>query len=64
MKYKGDIPDKLVILNGNQFVINIGKLPIDPKYMQSGLGLKIKLIISRAFAGYNDEQIIIFKDTI
>ncbi len=64
MKYKGDIPDELVVLNGNQFVVNIGKLPIDLKYLQSGLGMKIKLIINRTFAGYNDEQIIIFKDTI
>ena len=39
-------------------------MPIDSKYLQSGLGVKIKLIINRNFAGYADEQVIIFKDTI
>ncbi|KFF41570.1 MAG: hypothetical protein ucyna2_00640 [Candidatus Atelocyanobacterium thalassa isolate SIO64986] len=63
-KYRGNIPDELVILNGNQFIIDIGKLPIDLKYLQSGLGIKIKLIMSRTFAGYADEQVLIFKDTI
>jgi methionine-rich copper-binding protein CopC len=63
-KYRGEIPSNLVTLNGSKFTINVGELPIDSKYLQSGLGVKIKLIINRNFAGYADEQVIIFKDTI
>ncbi|MEA5537269.1 collagen-like protein [Crocosphaera sp. XPORK-15E] len=63
-KYEGEIPEDLVILDGNKFTINVGKLPIDPNYLRSGLGVEIKLIATRTFAGYTAEQTITVTDVI
>ncbi|MGB5768885.1 MAG: collagen-like protein [Crocosphaera sp.] len=63
-KYQGEIPEDLVILDGNKFTIDIGKLPIESNHLRSGLGVEIKLLVTRTFAGYTDEQTITVRDVL
>ncbi|MDJ0510631.1 MAG: collagen-like protein [Crocosphaera sp.] len=63
-RYEGEIPDDLVVLDGDKFTIDIGKLPIDSNYLRSGLGVEIKLVATRTFAGYTDEQRITVQDVL
>ncbi|AFZ17422.1 hypothetical protein [Allocoleopsis franciscana] len=55
-RYEGDIPAELVTRSNNRFVINIGKLPISPQYLKSGLPVEIELVATRSFAGRSAEQ--------
>lgn len=63
-RYEGEISEELVILDGNQFTIKIGQLPIKPNDLRSGLGVEIRILALRSFAGYSAEQTIIVKDIL
>jgi hypothetical protein len=63
-RYEGKIPEELVMLNGNKFTIKIGQLPIKPNNFQSGLGVEIKILALRYFAGYSAKQVITVKDIL
>ncbi len=63
-KYEGEIPEDLVILDGDTFTIDIGKLPIESRYLRSGLGVEIKIVATRTFAGYTDQQTITVTDVL
>ena len=55
-RYEGNIPAELVSRNNNRFVLNIGKLPIDSEFLQSGVPVEIELVATRSFAGNSTEQ--------
>lgn len=55
-RYEGDIPADLVTRSNNRFVLNLGKLPIAPQYLKSGLPVEIELVATRSFAGRSAEQ--------
>ena len=55
-RYEGDIPAELVTRSNNRFVLNLGKLPIAPQYLKSGLPVEIELVATRSFAGRSAEQ--------
>jgi hypothetical protein len=55
-RYEGNIPAELVTRTNNRFVLNIGKLPIAPQYLKSGLPVEIELEATRSFAGNSAEQ--------
>lgn len=55
-KYEGEVPPELVTFEGNRFILDLGKLPIDPDYLRSGTGVEIEVIATRTFAGYSKEQ--------
>ncbi len=63
-QFEGEVPAELIKLNGNQFTIDIGKLPIEPQHLRPGLGVEINLKIARSFAGYSAEQRIVIQDII
>ncbi|YAI81299.1 MAG: collagen-like protein [cyanobacterium endosymbiont of Rhopalodia sterrenbergii] len=63
-RYEGQIPEELVTLDKNKFTIKIGQLPIKPNDFQSGLGVEIKILALRSFAGYSAEQVITVKDIL
>ncbi|BBA78764.1 hypothetical protein RGRSB_0143 [cyanobacterium endosymbiont of Rhopalodia gibberula] len=63
-RYEGEIPEELVTLDGNKFIIQIGQLPIKPNDFQSGLGVEIKVLAFRSFAGYSAKQVITVKDIL
>ena len=63
-KYEGEIPEDLVILEGDKFTLDIGKLPIESQYLRSGLGVEIKIVATRTFAGYTDQQTITVTDVL
>ncbi|MEB3227230.1 MAG: collagen-like protein [Synechocystis sp.] len=63
-KFDGPVPDNLVTVNGNQFMINIGELAIPEKDLQAGTGVEIELYADRTFSGYNAEQRLTVRDVI
>ncbi len=63
-RYEGEIPEELVMLDGNKFTLKIGELPIKSNDLRSGLGVEIKIVALRSFAGYSAEQTIRVKDVL
>jgi hypothetical protein len=63
-KFDGPVPDNLVTVNGNQFVINVGELAIPEVDLQAGTGIEIELYADRTFSGYNAEQRLALRDVI
>lgn len=55
-RFEGNIPAELVSRSNNRFVVNIGKLPIEPQYLKTGLPVEIELVATRSFAGRSAEQ--------
>lgn len=64
LRYEGEVEDSLVTVNGNQFTIDIGQLPIPPKDLESGTGVEIELVAERTFSGNTAEQKLIIRDLI
>ena len=48
----------------DKFTLDIGKLPIESQYLRSGLGVEIKIVATRTFAGYTDQQTITVTDVL
>ncbi|TVQ47813.1 MAG: collagen-like protein [Gloeocapsa sp. DLM2.Bin57] len=48
-RFEGDIPPELITYQNNQFIINVGELPIDPSFLTPGTTVEISLIITRFF---------------
>lgn len=63
-KYEGQMPPELIVFQGNKFIFNIGKLPIDPEDIKPGLGIEIEVSATRSFGGYSKEQTIVVRDKI
>ncbi len=49
MRYQGEISPTLVSYNDNRFIIDIGKLPIEPRYLQLDRAIQVQLEITRSF---------------
>jgi hypothetical protein len=63
-QYSGDIPDNLVVVNGNQITLNIGQLPIPPQYLKPGVGVEVELTAIRSFSNYTAQQELVFQDVL
>ncbi len=63
-RYEGDMPANLIRQEGNQFILDIGQLPLPVESLRSGTGVEIELLATRSFAGYSKEQKIVIRDTI
>ncbi len=49
VRYQGEISPTLVSYNDNRFIIDIGKLPIEPRYLQLDRAIQVQLEITRSF---------------
>lgn len=63
-RYEGTIPPELIQQTGDRFILNIGKLPIDPDSLKPGIGIEVELTATRTFAGNSATQKIITQDVI
>lgn len=63
-KFTGDVPDNLVVINGDRFTLNIGQLPIPADYLKPGLGVQIELLATRTFSGYSTDQKLVITDIL
>ncbi|NEP13163.1 MAG: collagen-like protein [Symploca sp. SIO2C1] len=63
-KYEGNIPEELVSRHNNHFTLNLGKLPIESRYLKPGVAVDIDLVATRSFAGRSTEQKIDWKGEI
>ena len=48
-RFSGKIPPELVSQQGDRFILDLGKLPIDSKFLSSGVQSQISLYITRSF---------------
>ncbi len=55
-RYEGEIPAELVRQDYNRFVVDVGKLPIESRFLQLGMKVEIELIVTRSFAGRSAQQ--------
>ncbi len=63
-KFAGEIPDRLVTVNGDRLVINLGQLPIPEQYAKPGVGVEVVLTATRSFAGYSAEQTLVVQEVL
>ncbi|MFW6359143.1 MAG: collagen-like protein [Chroococcales cyanobacterium] len=63
-RYEGEIPPELVSYDNNQFTIQLGRLPIDPDYLRSGIGIDLEVVAIRSFGGNSTEQRISWRGEI
>lgn len=64
LRYDGEVPDELVTINGNQFSLDIGRLSIPAKDLESGTGVEIELLAERTFSGNTSEQKLTIRELI
>ena len=62
--YEDKVPPEAIEYQNNQFIINIGQLPIPPEALERGKVVEIKLTANRSFAGKSKKQDIIVRDTL
>jgi hypothetical protein len=55
-RYEGEIPAELVRRDRNRFILELGKLPIDSRFLQSGISVEIELTLTRSFGGRSAQQ--------
>jgi hypothetical protein len=64
VRYQGEIPPELVELDYNRFTLNLGKLPIDDRYLMSGVGVDIEIEVTRSLGDRSAKQTLIWQGTI
>ncbi|MGB7274816.1 MAG: hypothetical protein WBC69_16085 [Geitlerinemataceae cyanobacterium] len=55
-RYEGEIPVELIRRDRNRFVLDLGKLPIDSRFLQSEISVQIELTLTRSFGGKSAQQ--------
>lgn len=63
-RYEGEIPPQFVRYSDNRFIIDLGQLPIDPKYLEPDRAIQVQLEITRTFANNSAKQTIVEKDIL
>jgi hypothetical protein len=63
-RYEGTIPDQFVTRDFNRFVLNLGKLPIDGKYLAPNTPVEIELVAVRSLGDRSAEQSITWKGRV
>jgi hypothetical protein len=63
-RYEGEIPVELVRRDRNRFILDLGKLPIDSRFLQSGISVDIELTVTRSFGGKSAQQEINWQGSI
>ena len=57
-RYQGEIPPSAIRYNNDRFVLEIGKLPIEPRYLELDRAVKIELEVTRTFGDNTATQTI------
>ena len=63
-RYEGKIPPEAIEYQNNQFIFNIGQLPIPPEALERGTAVEIKIVANRSFAEHSKQQNIIVRDIL
>ncbi|MEQ1877412.1 MAG: hypothetical protein ABL958_12270 [Bdellovibrionia bacterium] len=63
-RYEGPVAGQLVATGNQNFSLQIGKLPIESKYLKTGQGIKVELTIKRSLGGKSKVQQIKFDHKI
>lgn len=64
IRYKGEIPPQFIRYVGNRFIIDIGQLPIDPKYLEPDTAVEVQIEATRSFGDNSATQKIIIQDVL
>ena len=63
-RFEGEIPPELISYQDNQFVIAIGQLPIESRFLTPGTNVEIDLIVTRTFLDNSAVQQVNARGTI
>ena len=63
-RFEGEIPPELISYEYNQFVIAVGELPIESRFLTPGTNIEIDLIVTRTFLDNSAVQQVNFTGTI
>ncbi len=64
LRYEGEIPPEVIRYSNNRFLIDLGQLPIDPRYLETGKAVQVKLDIKRTFGDNSATQSIVEKNIL
>lgn len=57
-RFQGEIPPQMVRYSDNRFILDIGQLPIDPRYLEPERAIQLDLTIKRTFGNNSATQTI------
>ncbi|NCS84547.1 MAG: collagen-like protein [Cyanobacteria bacterium] len=64
LRYEGEIPPQFIRYSNNRFIIDIGQLPIDPRYLEVSKAVQIQIEAKRTFANNSATQTILERDIL
>ena len=63
-RYEGEVPAELVQQDRQRFILNLGHLPIDSRYLQSGLNVEVELTAVRTLGDRSAEQRVVWRGKV
>jgi hypothetical protein len=64
LRYEGEVPPEFIRYGDHRFIIDIGQLPIDPKYLETDSVVQVQLEVTRTFANNSAKQTLVEKDIL
>ena len=64
LRYQGEIPPSLVRYNNDRFILDLGKLPIESRYLELDRAVNIELEVTRTFGDNSATQIVEEKEIL
>ena len=64
LRYQGEIPAQLIRYNNDRFILELGKLPIEPRYLELDRAIQVQVEITRSFGDNSAVQTILEKDIL
>ncbi|WP_330202861.1 collagen-like protein [Cyanobacterium sp. Dongsha4] len=56
LRFEGEIPPQMVRYSNNRFILDIGQLPIDPRYLEPDRAIQLDLTVTRTFGDNSATQ--------
>jgi hypothetical protein len=64
LRYQGQIPPNLIRYSNNRFMLDLGKLPIEPRYLELDRSVQVEIEITRSFGKNSAVQTIVARDIL
>ena len=64
LRYEGEMPAQLIRYGNDRFVLEIGRLPIEPRYLELDRAVQVQVEITRTFGDNSASKTIVEKDIL
>ena len=63
-RYQGEVPPEFIRYNNDRFILELGKLPIKPRYLEADRAIQVQVEITRSFGDNSAVKTIVEKDVL